>query len=105
MGLRINTNLSSLKAQNQLQKTQKAIARSLERLSSGLRVNSPRDDAGAYVMGVRLTSQIRGFAQGIQNINQGLGIVSTAEAGVSSQLDIVLRMREIALQASNTSLT
>lgn len=100
MGLRIST-LSSIVRLSELQKTQKAIARSLERLASGLRVQSPRDDARAYSLGVGLSSQIRGLTQVTTGINSALGMVDTASGALQTQIDIVMRMKELALQASN----
>ncbi|MDB5037651.1 MAG: flagellin protein FlaA [Bacteriovoracaceae bacterium] len=104
MSFKINSYISSLHVASALQKTQKAIARSLERLSTAQAVNSPRDDAHAYSLGVGLTSQIRGLAQVNTGVNTALGMVDTASSAVSNQIDIVQRMKEIALQSSNGTL-
>lgn len=85
--------------------TSKAIARALERLSTGRRVNSPRDGVVDFNFVERVNSQIRGLYQGIQNINQGLGLVNTAHQALSSQFDILQRIREIAVEGSNSTLT
>ncbi len=103
--MRIGLNISGIGVSSQLERTSKAFARALARLSSGKRVSSPRDDAAAYSLGVRLTSQIRGIAQANLNLNSSLGIVQTASEAISVQLDLVQRMRELALQASNGLLT
>ena len=104
MLLRISTSLT-LNAQTQLARTSQAIARSLERLSSGRRVSSARDDQAVFSMGIRLDSHIRGLRAGLQNINQAQGMLETASSAISSQMDIVRRMRELAVQASNGTLT
>ncbi len=104
MGLRIN-NLFALKANNQLLRTQKAIARSLERLSSGQRVTGAQDDIVALSRNSGLTAQIRGLAAANLGINSALGMIATAESAVSAQMDIVHRMKEIALRASNGTAT
>ena len=102
--MRISTSLT-LNAQNQLRLTSNAIARSLERLSSGKRINHAKDDLGSFNMSTQLTAQVRGLRQGIQNVNTALGMVQTAEEGISSQIDIITRMRELAVSASNGTLT
>jgi len=96
---------SSFFAQNQLQRTMSAIARSLQRLSTGLRVNSPQDDVAAFSESVTLDSQIRGLNQATRNTNDALSMLMTTQSAVSTQLEIVQKMREIAVQASNGTLT
>lgn len=98
-------NNASLGIGVQLSKTSAAISRSLERLSSGKRVNSPADDPGAYNQSIGFDSQVRGLAQANLNINQTQGLLETADSGFSSQLDLLQRMREIALQATTGTLT
>src|SRR5690349_15401587 len=105
MGLRIQNPLLTLRASNALKRTQTSIARSLERLSTGQRVNSPRDDAHAYTLGVGLTAQIRGLSQSLLGVNTAVGMIETADAAVSTQLSIVQRMRELALEASSETLS
>ena len=102
--MRISTSFT-LNAQNNLRRTSETIARSLQRLSTGKRIVSPRDDLGSFNMSTQLTAQVRGLRQGIQNANTALGMVQTAEEAISSQIDIVTRMRELALSASNGNMT
>lgn len=103
--MRINSNISAFGAQSNLRRTSQAIARALERLSSGKRVNSPKDDSASFATGVRLESQIRGLRQSNLNIQSTQSLLTTAESAVSTQLDLVMRMREIALQGANGSLS
>jgi len=98
-------NSASLGIGVQLAKTSAAISRSLERLSSGKRVNSPGDDIAAYSQSVRFDSQVRGLTQANLNINQTKGLLETAEVAFGSQLDLLQRMREIAVEASTGTLT
>ncbi len=88
-----------------LAKTQAAIGRSLERLSAGKRVLTPRDDSAAYTMGVKLDSQIRGLSSSSLNINQAKGLLETADNAISTQMEILRAMRDIGLQAQNSTLT
>ncbi|MBN8554562.1 MAG: VCBS repeat-containing protein [Deltaproteobacteria bacterium] len=89
----------------QLQTTANAIAKSLKRLSTGKRVNSSQDDQAAYSIGTKLESQSRGLLQAIDNVNHALGMVQTAEGAIDTQINIVVRMREIAIEASNGMLS
>jgi len=98
--VRINSPIG-LGVANQLARTSQAISRSLARLGSGKRIVSAQDDPAGMVQSVRLESQIRGNAQAIRNVNDTLGLLQTAEAGMSSQLSILQRLREIAVQASS----
>lgn len=79
--------------------------RALERLSSGKRVNSPRDDAAAYVSSVRLDSQIRGLTQANRQVSEAQSMIQIADSALSTQLEIVQRMREIALEAASETVT
>lgn len=99
--MRINTNISSLIAQRYLTKTSKAIQRSLERLSSGSRINSAKDDPAGLAISSRLDSQVRGLARASQNINESLGLLNTADGALSVLTTIVQRMRELSVQAAN----
>src|SRR4051812_47339609 len=92
-------------ALNQLQKTSNAIAKSLERLSTGKRINSAKDDIPGYALSTRLDAQVRGLGQTVQNTNTALGMVNTADSALGAQLDILQRMREIAVQGANGTLT
>lgn len=88
-------------AQAQLARTGKAIARALERLSSGKRINSARDDAAGLAIANRLDASVRGLTQGIANTNQAMGYLQTADGTLDTLTDIVQRMRELAVQSSN----
>lgn len=102
--MRIQFNMSSLPA-FALQRTQSAIARSLDRLSSGNRISSPREDIASFSAGVRLNSQVRGFAQISRSINDALSSVQVADSAISSQIDLVQKMRELAMRASGSVLS
>jgi flagellin len=103
--LRINTNIASLRTQTQMLRTSKALQRALERLSSGQRVNSARDDASGLARSVGLDSQVRGFNRAILNMNEAQGMLMTAEGAMQTQMDLIQRMRELAVQAANGTLT
>lgn len=96
---------SSLLISNQMAASQKAISRSLERLASGRRVNSPRDDLASFSSLTGIESSLRGLAQANLGVNQARGMLQTADAAISVQSSIVQRMRELALQGANGSLT
>lgn len=102
--MNINTSIG-LGISNEMNSTTRLIQRSLERLSTGKRVNSPKDDAAGYSMAVNLTSQIRGLQQANLNINQAVGMLQTADAAISVQTEIVQRMRELAVQSGNGALS
>ena len=95
----INTNVASLNAQRNLNTSQSSLAMSLQRLSSGLRINSARDDAAGLAISERMTAQIRGLDQASRNANDGVSLSQTAEAALSTSGDILLRIRELAIQA------
>ncbi|MCB5194784.1 flagellin N-terminal helical domain-containing protein [Deefgea salmonis] len=99
----INTNVPSLTAQNNLSKSQSALSTSLQRLSSGLRINSAKDDAAGLAISERMTSQVRGLDQAKRNSNDGVSMSQTAEGALSSSGDILQRVRELAVQSSNSS--
>ncbi len=101
----INTNVSSLTAQRSLNRTQGQLARSLQRLSTGLRINSARDDAAGLAISERFTTQIRGLNQAIRNTNDGISLVQTAEAALAETSNNLQRIRELALQSVNASNT
>ncbi len=98
--MRINSNILSLASQRTLAQTTKALARSMERLASGSRVNSARDDAAGLAIGTGLEAQRRGVLQAIRNMNDGRRFLDTAEGAMAVQVDLVQRMRELALQAA-----
>jgi flagellin len=101
MALTINTNVASLNAQRNLGKSQSALNRSMERLSSGLRINSAKDDAAGLAISDRMTSQIRGLNQAARNANDGISLAQTAEGALQETTSILQRMRELAIQAAN----
>jgi len=103
--LKINTNISALQAQLSLQKTNRAIQRSLERLSTGQRINSARDDASGLAIATNLEADIRGYARISHSINESFGLLSVAAGALSVQTDMVQRMRELAIEAANGSLS
>src|ERR1700709_1626034 len=99
----INTNLQSLNAQRHLSTSQGSLATSIERLSSGLRVNSAKDDAAGLAIADRMTAQIRGTTVAIRNANDGISLAQTAEGALATMTDALQRMRELAVQAQNGS--
>jgi flagellin len=103
--LAINTNVGSLVAQNNLGKAGRALNTSIERLSSGLRINSASDDAAGLAVSEGLRAQTEGFKQAMENANDAVSILSTAEGAMNSISDTLVRMRELAVQAANDSLT
>jgi flagellin len=101
MALTINTNVSSLNAQRNLSKSQVDLSRSMERLSSGLRINSAKDDAAGLAISDRMTSQIRGLNQAARNANDGISMAQTAEGALQETTNILQRMRELSIQSAN----
>lgn len=101
MGMGINTNLVSLNAQRMLSLSQNGLATSMQRLSSGLRVNSAKDDAAGLAIAERMNSQIRGMNQAARNANDGISLLQTAEGASSKVTDMLQRMRELAVQSAN----
>ena len=102
--LSVNTNVSSLVAQNNLSKTQTSLQNTFARLSSGFRINSAADDAAGLGISESLRGQIRSFAVAERNAGNGISMVNTAESGLAEISSMVLRMRELAVQASNGDL-
>ncbi|MGO3422176.1 MAG: flagellin [Pseudoalteromonas distincta] len=103
MALTVNTNVSSLNAQRNLTKSGEGLATSMERLSSGMRINSAKDDAAGLQISNRLTSQINGLAVAQRNANDGISMAQTAEGAMQESTNILQRMRELALQSANGS--
>ena len=101
----INTNVASLNSQRSLNSSQNSLASSLQRLSSGLRINSAKDDAAGLAISARMTSQINGLNQASRNANDGISLAQTAEGGLQSVTESLQRMRELAVQASNATNT
>jgi len=101
----INTNIASLNAQRNLSTSQTSLQTSIQRLSSGLRINSAKDDAAGLAISDRMTSQINGMTQATRNANDGVSMAQTAEGALSSSGDILQRIRQLAVQSSNASNT
>lgn len=99
----INTNISSLNAQRNLNRSQGDLYVSLQRLSSGLRINSAKDDAAGLAISDRMTTQIRGLDQARRNANDGISLAQVAEGALQSSTDILQRIRELAIQAMNAT--
>ena len=97
------TNVASLNSQRQLNKSQASLNTSLERLSSGLRINSAKDDAAGLAISQRMTSQISGMNVAVRNANDGISLAQTAEGTLSAISDNLQRMRELAVQSANAS--
>lgn len=97
----INTNITSMIGQQNLQKSQSALATSMERLSSGLRINSAKDDAAGQSIANRMTAQITGLSQAQRNANDGISVAQTAEGALNQVNDNLLRIRELSVQAQN----
>ena len=99
----INTNIASLNAQHNLTKSGATLQTALERLSSGLRINSAKDDAAGLAISERMSSQINGLNQATRNANDGISLTQTAESAISSMTDNLQRLRELAVQAANST--
>lgn len=105
MSFSINTNLLTLNAQSALRSNQSLQSKTMERLSTGVRVNGAEDDAAGLAIGNRMTSQIRGLDQAVRNIHDGISLIETADGGLNSIEKILQRMRELAIQSSNGTYT
>ena len=101
----INTNIPALVAQRSLAKTSTEMATALQRLSTGLRINSSKDDAAGLAIAVRITAQIRGYDQAVRNAGDGISLAQTAEGGMDGITSSLQRMRELAVQSANYSNT
>jgi len=99
----INTNVASLNAQRNLSTSQASLNTSIQRLSSGLRINSAKDDAAGLAISDRMNSQIKGMSQAVRNANDGVSMAQTAEGALASSGDMLQRIRELAVQSSNAS--
>jgi flagellin len=105
MAIRIFTNLTSLNAQRILGINNDRLAQSIERVSSGLRINRASDDVGGLAIAESLRSDIRVLRQGLRNLNDGISLTNVAEAGLNAQSDILIRMRELAAQSASGTIT
>ncbi|MCU7965552.1 flagellin, partial [Shewanella sp. SW32] len=103
MAITVNTNVTSLSSQKNLNSANSALKTSMERLSSGLRINSAKDDAAGLQISNRLTSQINGLDVAQRNANDGISIAQTAEGAMQTSTDILQRMRDLSLQSANGS--
>jgi flagellin len=101
MAMTINTNIAALNAQNNLGRTQGTLNQALQRLSSGLRINSAKDDAAGLAISDRMTVQIRGLNQAARNANDGISLAQTAEGALQESANILQRIRELAVQSAN----
>jgi flagellin len=99
----INTNVASLNAQRNLNNSQASLAMSMQRLSSGLRINSAKDDAAGLAIAERMNAQVRGMNVAVRNANDGISMSQTAEGALSKVGDALQRMRELAVQARNST--
>jgi flagellin len=103
MPMTINTNIISMNAQRNLNMSQSSLATSMQRLSSGLRVNSAKDDAAGLAIAERMNTQVRGMNVAIRNANDGISLAQTADGALASVSDALQRMRELAVQARNST--
>ena len=103
MAIVVNTNVSSLNAQRNLVGTGRLLQRSLQRLSSGLRINSAKDDAAGLAISDRMNAQIRGLNQAVRNANDGISLAQTAEGAMQEMTNALQRIRELAVQSLNST--
>ncbi|NAT40469.1 flagellin FliC, partial [Pseudomonas syringae pv. actinidifoliorum] len=103
MALTVNTNVASLNVQKNLGRASDALSTSMTRLSSGLKINSAKDDAAGLQIATKITSQIRGQTMAIKNANDGMSLAQTAEGALQESTNILQRMRELAVQSRNDS--
>lgn len=97
----INTNVSALRAQNASRMASNALGTAMERLSSGKRINSAKDDAAGLAISTRMDAKVRGLNQAVRNANDGISLAQTAEGAMSEISNILVRMRELAVQSAN----
>lgn len=103
MALTVNTNIASLNTQRNLQSSSNALSTSMQRLSTGSRINSAKDDAAGLQIANRLTSQVNGLGVAVRNANDGISLAQTAEGALQQSTNILQRMRDLALQSANGS--
>jgi len=99
----INTNVSSLLSQNSLSKNSSMLSNAMERLSTGVRINSAKDDAAGLAIATRMTSEVRGLQVAVRNANDGISVAQTAEGSLGEITNILQRIRELAVQSANAS--
>jgi flagellin len=105
MALYVNTNVASLFAQRNLNRSQMGAEKALQRLSTGMRVNSAADDAAGLAVGTRFQSQIRSLEQAQRNANDAISVIQVAEGALSQMTDLLIRMRELSVQSANGTLS
>src|SRR3546814_4488565 len=103
MALTVNTNIPSLNTQRNLNSSSNALATSMQRLSTGSRINSAKDDAAGLQISNRLTSQVNGLGVAVRNANDGISLAQTAEGALQQSTNILQRMRDLSLQSANGS--
>ena len=101
----INSNINALKAQSSLTMNQRMLDTTMNRLSTGLRINSAKDDAAGLAISNKMESQVRGLAQAIRNANDGISLAQTAESSLGEVTNMMQRMRELSVQASNGTMS
>ena len=101
----INTNIKALSAQDSSRIAEKNLSTAMQRLSTGLRINSAKDDAAGLAIATRMTAQVRGMSMAIRNANDGISMTQTAEGAIGQVADMLQRMRELSVQASSGTLT
>jgi flagellin len=101
----INTNVKSIVAQNALTVNNRAMSKAMEQLSTGKRINSAKDDAAGLSIASTMTAQIRGLNQAVRNANDGISLLQTAEGAMVEQTNMMQRMRELAVQSANDTVT
>src|SRR5690606_31839271 len=97
----INTNIGALKAANASTSANKALGTAMERLSTGKRINSAKDDAAGLAIATSMTSQVRGMSQGIRNANDGISLAQTAEGALNEVTNMLQRIRDLSVQAAS----
>ncbi|MEI6129071.1 MAG: flagellin FliC, partial [Planctomycetota bacterium] len=105
MGLRVNTNVTSINAQRNLASVTERLSGNFRRLSTGLRISNAADDAAGLAISERLRSQVRSLEQAKRNANDGISLVQTAEGALNEVSSIMIRLRELAVQSANGSVS
>ncbi len=105
MSSMINTNINSLVSQNALSQSQNSLSTAMQRLSSGLRINSAKDDAAGLAVSTKMSAQVKSINQAVRNANDGISMLQTAEGGMTEQQNMLQRMRELAVQGSSDTIS
>ena len=105
MSSMINTNINSLVSQNALSQSQNSLATAMQRLSTGLRINSAKDDAAGLAVSTLMSAQVKSINQAVRNANDGISMLQTAEGGIQEQQNMLQRMRELAVQGSSATIS